>query len=148
MTLRNDTIAKDFSLGIGLESKSKNKHLFIEGNTIYSYGRHFPISKRLFLKGKEFYLFNTERYSVTTARHKSLVLSYLPKNRIIFLSGCDVLKAKEQYQENIKEIDDFKEKLKKVRTEQIKENYQEQIKNLLIQNDLLLNSFDLIEKEL
>ncbi len=144
MTKSNNQIAKDFALGIKLQSENKN--LFIEGNTIYSYGKWFPVAKKTFLKGKEFYLFNTEKYSITTARHKSLVLSYLPRNRIIFLWGCEEHKAKEQYQDNTKEIDGYKEKLNKVRTEHIKEK--EQIKNLLIQNDLLIDNFDLIEKEL
>ena len=54
--------------------KGEGSHLFIEGDTIYSYGHHFPIATRL--KGG-IYLFNASGYSNTTRRHKSRVLTAL-----------------------------------------------------------------------
>lgn len=43
------------------------KKMFIEGVTIFSYGRHFPIAKRI---TPRLYLFTTDGYSVTTGKHK------------------------------------------------------------------------------
>jgi len=48
-------------------------HLFIEGRAIYSYGYHFPIALRLI----DGWVFNTDKYSVTTSRHQSLVKTQL-----------------------------------------------------------------------
>jgi len=45
------------------------KHLFIEGPTLYSYGHHFPLAKRV----PEGLLLNTDRYSMTTSHHRGLV---------------------------------------------------------------------------
>ena len=45
-------------------------HIFTDGTTIYSYGYHFPIATIL-PNGKV--LYNTTRYSNTTAKHQSLV---------------------------------------------------------------------------
>ena len=44
--------------------------LFFEDRTIYSYGWHFPIARRL---GGFAVLFNPGRYSPTTSRHQNLV---------------------------------------------------------------------------
>lgn len=57
--------------------EAKGSHFYFEGDTIYSYGPHFPIA-RLFThpaSGKTCVLFTSEGYSVTTTRHKSIVLS-------------------------------------------------------------------------
>lgn len=43
-----------------------NAHLFFEGDTIYSYGHHFPIAKWL---DENTVLFTTRKYSVTTSGH-------------------------------------------------------------------------------
>lgn len=46
-------------------------HFFFEGDTIYSYGTHFPIARH----HKGVVLFTTKGYSVTTAKHKGYVWS-------------------------------------------------------------------------
>jgi hypothetical protein len=49
-------------------------NLYFERDTIYSYGNHFPIAKRVRNgKGDVAYLFNPNGYSNTIARHKSHV---------------------------------------------------------------------------
>jgi hypothetical protein len=49
--------------------RNSSSSIFFEGKTIYSYGRHFPMA--------EFHddciLINSDRYSVTTGKHQSLV---------------------------------------------------------------------------
>lgn len=48
-------------------------NLFAEGDTIYSYGYHFPIARRVEMPagGGVVFLFTTHYYSVTTAKHVS-----------------------------------------------------------------------------
>ena len=44
-------------------------NFFFRGNTIYSYGEHFPIARVVKRKGKTVVLFTTRTYSHTTAGH-------------------------------------------------------------------------------
>jgi hypothetical protein len=55
--------------------------MFYEDNTIYSYGRHFPIAKFITnSKGIEFIAFNKTSYSNTTAKQQRHVLNAIPRN--------------------------------------------------------------------
>jgi hypothetical protein len=47
--------------------------IFFEGDTIYSYGYHFPMAKRIRTKNGYFYLVNGDRYSPTTDKHQSML---------------------------------------------------------------------------
>jgi len=51
--------------------RAKGSSFYFEGDTIYSYGSHFPIARHY----KGVILFTTKDYSRTTARHKSETLS-------------------------------------------------------------------------
>ena len=61
------------------QSASNSMHsLFFEGDTIYSYGYHFPIARHVEnTQGERAVLFTTRRYSVTTEHHKSVVRAAL-----------------------------------------------------------------------
>src|SRR5690242_10838325 len=60
-------------------------NLYFEGDTIYSYGSHFPIARHINNKhGKSAVLFTTRRYSVTTSGHVSAVCSAIPGNVPVF----------------------------------------------------------------
>jgi len=48
----------------------KGCNVFFEGDTIYSYGGHFPIARH---DGKGNVLFTAQDYSVSTSKHKSIV---------------------------------------------------------------------------
>lgn len=53
-----------------------NNNIFFNGDTIYSYGTHFPIAKHVTNKKKEkALLFTTRSYSNTTAKHIAVVRS-------------------------------------------------------------------------
>jgi hypothetical protein len=56
--------------------------LFIEGDTLYSYGHHYPLAKRQ--EGGVWV--NTQKYSVTTSKHASLVRSLAHKNGFSVMS--------------------------------------------------------------
>lgn len=49
-------------------------NMFYEGETIYSYGRHFPIARLVTAaNGERVVLFTSRSYSVSTAKHKTIV---------------------------------------------------------------------------
>ena len=60
--MKNKQVCEDFAQG---NADSKTKHLFIEGNILYSYGYHYPLCVRL----ADGYIINSSGYSNTTARH-------------------------------------------------------------------------------
>lgn len=81
----NSELAKRFADG---KTTGKANSMFIEGRAIFSYGFHFPIALRL---SNGNYLFNTDKYSVSTSKHQSNVLSKLPYGRVYY---CDTKEIK------------------------------------------------------
>lgn len=68
----HDMVAHNWANQTGRARNGKN--MFYEGNTIYSYGRHFPIARIVENKaGEKAYLFTTRNRSVSTSKHKSIV---------------------------------------------------------------------------
>lgn len=57
--------------------QSADGRIRFEGETIYSYGSHFPMARFVMRKGKRAVLFTTRSYSVTTGKHKSEARSAL-----------------------------------------------------------------------
>ena len=51
------------------DARTPTGNMFFRGNTIYSYGRHFPIAKFIEHEGKNAILFTLDTYSNTTAKH-------------------------------------------------------------------------------
>lgn len=58
----NQEVADAWAMGYSAESSN----MFTDGQTIYSYGYHFPIAKRV----NEHVLYNRTRYSATTSKHQ------------------------------------------------------------------------------
>jgi hypothetical protein len=64
-----------------VQDSARNAHgnLFFRGDTIYSYGEHFPIARHVTnSKGKRAVLFNSASYSSTTSSHQGAVRSAIP----------------------------------------------------------------------
>lgn len=60
-------------------------NIFFEGDTIYSYGHHFPIARHIKNKrGQKAILFTAKSYSVTTAKHKRFVWGAIPGSMEVF----------------------------------------------------------------
>jgi hypothetical protein len=55
------------------EARNRQGNLYFVGDTIYSYGSHFPIAKLVTRKGKTVVLFTTREYSNMTSQHKYAV---------------------------------------------------------------------------
>jgi len=54
-------------------ARNPGHNFYFHGDTIYSYGSHFPIARHVTRKGRGAVLFTTQSYSVTTAGHISVV---------------------------------------------------------------------------
>ena len=66
---KTSEIAEVFANG-GTQGSARQGRVFIDGHTIYSYGKHFPIARRI---APDTYEFNTRRYSVTTSKQQGEV---------------------------------------------------------------------------
>jgi hypothetical protein len=55
------------------EEASNGGNFYFDGETIYSYGRHFPIAKHIINNGNDAVLFTEMTYSNTTRKHISIV---------------------------------------------------------------------------
>lgn len=74
------------------EATNSNRSLFFEGDTIYSYGRHFAIAKHVVnSEGERTTLFTTRTYSVTTAKHINTVRHAVNHKDLIFCAYPDEL---------------------------------------------------------
>jgi hypothetical protein len=67
------------------EARNRQGNLYFTGDTIYSYGSHFPIARHVTNDaGERAVLFTTASYSVTTASHCSAVRSAVPSGIPVF----------------------------------------------------------------
>ena len=67
------------------DARNKQGNLYFTGDTIYSYGSHFPIARHVANDaGERAVLFATARYGVTTSGHCSAVRSAVPSGIPVF----------------------------------------------------------------
>ena len=67
------------------EARNRQGNLYFTGETIYSYGSHFPIAQHVVNKaGDRAVVFTTASYSVTTSGHCSAVRSAIPSGMRVF----------------------------------------------------------------
>lgn len=69
----------------------KGTNMYFEGDTIYSYGDHFPVARHVCTdRNDNVVLFTTREYSVTTSAHKSTIgraCSHLETFRVPFVNA-------------------------------------------------------------
>lgn len=76
------------------EARNPNGSLYFEGESIYSYGKHFCIAKHVINEIRErAILFSTRGYSNTTVRHKSIVMNACNHLNIIQCNDAGDYKA-------------------------------------------------------
>lgn len=68
-----DDVAHIFAHQKQENARNSCSNFFFEKDTIYSYGRHFPIAKFVENNGDKVLLFTTRTYSSSTARHINIV---------------------------------------------------------------------------
>lgn len=73
--VKNKLIALEFAAG---KKRGKGSHTFIEGESIYSYGHHFPMASRI---GSGF-LMNKEKYSRSTSTHQRHVKNAIGDRKV------------------------------------------------------------------
>ena len=67
------------------DARNQKGSLYFTGDTIYSYGSHFPIARQVTNEtGERAILFTTETRSVTTSIHCSAVRSAIPSGLVVF----------------------------------------------------------------
>ncbi len=69
----NSTIAELWATQAQNHARNKRHTFYFTGNTIYSYGEHFPIAIIEERFGRNFVIYNSRSYSRTTNRHQSAV---------------------------------------------------------------------------
>jgi hypothetical protein len=96
--MNNGDVCKEYING----DIAKGNNLFVEGNILYSYGYHFPLAIRLILGKKYKFIINSDKYSVTTSKHKFLLLNKIDKEDII--KECNTQEMQKIKQMNITEV--------------------------------------------
>src|SRR4051794_17602476 len=70
-------------------ARDRGGKLYFNGDTIYSYGEHFPIARHVYHGDQHIVLFTCMGYSNTTSRHKRRVLSAL-NGHLPYIAVCDL----------------------------------------------------------
>lgn len=92
-------------------------NFYFEGDTIYSYGRHFPIARHIEHKGVKAILFTTRKYSNTTSGHISLVRGAIPSGvRVFYVDDPSRMPDGRDIQKNENQAAELVAKAKRART--------------------------------
>lgn len=89
--LPNAQVAQAWAKQSQPEGRSGNGNLWFDGDTIYSYGRHFPAGRIVTAAdGRKVALVNSDTYSTTTANHlgKVYMAAYHQGLPIFRVPGC------------------------------------------------------------
>jgi hypothetical protein len=76
--MNNSTLSHNWANKI--KPSGKGSSMFYEGDTIYSYGYHFPIAKFITIEQNTFVAYNYSNYSSTTNKHQAHVRNAIPSN--------------------------------------------------------------------
>lgn len=105
--MENSQVAHLWAQRLGGSKKGGN--LYFEGDTIYSYGAHYPAARFYDRGAKSCVLLNERRYSSTTSRHMSHVSRALDYSRLAFTAYVPHVEAgndSAKHLENLKYIID------------------------------------------
>lgn len=102
--MTNAELSREYANGA---TSGKGSNMFIDGQTIYSYGYHFPIARII---GANYAVFNCSTYSVSTKRQQGHVLHALIQAQKIIIEAPDC--AIEKAGQHIKAQLDYSEKKK------------------------------------
>lgn len=67
-----------------LQSDARYGNIYFQGDTIYSYGSHFPMARHVTVKGKHVVLFTTRRRGCTTSGHLNETRGAIPPDVPVF----------------------------------------------------------------
>ena len=106
--LSNGEVARRFANGY---TSGSSQHVFIDGDRIYSYGRHFCIARRV----NGVVLLTTRTYSNSTAKHVGLVWRALKDSEMVECYDPDA-SSEVNMKHYDEEIARFEEKVRRART--------------------------------
>lgn len=66
-------------------------HLFCDGPSVYSYGKHFELGRHIHLDGVHHVLLNQARYSITTTNHQRGVQRHTRNYNQIFVPDAEII---------------------------------------------------------
>lgn len=73
------------------QESANGSNFYFEGESIYSYGRHFEIGRIVRNKrGRKAYLINDTYYSSTTSKHQYYVREAIPTGSKVFFVGYNM----------------------------------------------------------
>lgn len=127
--MNNSQVAQAFARG---DTKGKSLNMFVDGDTVYSYGYHFKIAVRY----NGVYLVNSETYSSSTQRHILHVVRALPSHLIIETPDCDIAKAEDYLKEKMAKA---LEKKSRARSESMKRVWSNQYAKYKSMLDLVMS---------
>lgn len=108
--------------------------MFVNGDTVFSYGYHFPIARhteKVDEHGKPIVLFTNRGYSNTTAKHKNHVyFALLNAGYRIITTDISMSRPSAVIEALNKEIDELHGKEKRARKEWTRESYFNQAEKL------------------
>ena len=109
--LSNGEVARRFANGY---TSGSSQHVFIDGDCIYSYGRHFCIARRV----NGVVLLTTRTYSNSTAKHVGLVWRALKDSEVVECYDPDATNEvnMKHYDEEIAKLE---EKVRRARTNKV-----------------------------
>ena len=81
MKYTNHALYHAFAHQTDNDAQNANRSMFIDGDTIYSYGRHFPMARHA---QPNIILFTTDSYSNTTAKQLSQLRGAIPPSKTVF----------------------------------------------------------------
>lgn len=117
------------------QESAYGSNFYFEGESIYSYGRHFEVGRIVRNKrGEKAYLINDTYYSSTTSKHQYYVREAIPTGSKVFYVECNMSYCigNMLFVTNMLEsIKDAIEKYKKARTELSYRDIWETFKNLM-----------------
>lgn len=70
--MKNEEVIKEFGV-YGCDERVKTKHLFFEGDVLFSYSYHYPLAIRV----KNGFIINKSGYSMTTATHTNTLIRFI-----------------------------------------------------------------------
>lgn len=79
------------------QTKGRNPSgsMFFDGDTIYSYGSHYPMAKIYYKNDKRLVLVKEEGYSQTTQKQRGYVLNALSHNGYLYVSDVTCFKSEQ-----------------------------------------------------
>ena len=120
----NEGVINAFVNGLSNEGKNTNKSIFFEGDTIFSYGKHYAMAKKV----GSIFLVNDTKYSNTTSKQISILRRNLPSFAVEIMVKNPLGTIEENINYFEQKLDEIEAKLNKTRL--YKDFYLAQIEDL------------------